>query len=303
MKMTSPKTWFQSLGLLARQPAKRISISKQRWGYQTECLEDRALLSAASVAPDTTPADVATANARAAVQYPQVSGSWDVEVAGLGVGTATFVQRNARVVATVDIPGVGEIKLRGRFSRDNPTEFVSNTRVKLPEIGRVKLHTEVNFPNETNPTTFTGTSVGGQLNLVLTGTKNVPTLSSDSSVGRAVVARPDVSGPWSVTVSQSDIGTLSGVLNITQSGRTGQVIRGTVDTPVDVTFKLTGRFKVGDTDVIKGVAVLKVPGEPAVRARFTVTLNDDASAFTGTAVVRQLGTVNITGTAGIVPPI
>lgn len=303
MKMTSPKTWFQSLGLLARQPAKRISISKQRWGYQAECLEDRALLSAATVAPDTAPAEVTTANARAAVQYPQVSGSWDVEVAGLGVGTATFVQRNARVVATVDIPGVGEIKLRGRFSRDNPTELVSNTRVKLPEIGRVKLHTEISFPNETNPATFTGTSVGGQLNLVLTGTKNVPTIISNSSVGRAAVVRPDVSGPWNVTLTPSGGASVSGVLNITQSGRTGQVIRGTVDTPVDVTFKLTGRFKAGDTDVIKGVAVLKVPGEPAVRARFTVTLNNDATAFTGTAVVRQLGTINIVGTAGIVPPI
>lgn len=291
----SPTNWLRGLGLLSRQPAKRTPLSRQRWGCQAESLEERALLSATSVAPDTTPADVSD-DGRAAVEYPQVAGTWDVEAEGLGSNTATIVQHRGRLIVTIDVPDVGVIKLRGKFDKQNPSEFNGKARAKLPEVGRVKITAHVAFDGDSF---FSGTMTIGSDTIPVVGTKQMVGQSLVGD-GRAATPAPDVTGNWLVEGDVPEVGQVGVVLNITQTGRTGRVIHATTDLPEGASLKFTGRFKGSAGDTIKGTAVLKLPEQPVIRVKFLVTLGDDNNSFTGTATVRKIGTVEITGTRGII---
>ena len=286
MYFASPSTWLRSLSLFSRQPVKRTPVMRPRWGHQTETLEDRALLSATALATDHEAADVAQIQARAAVQFPQVAGTWDIDVVGIGSGTATLSQRGARVIASIDVPGIGEFEVRGRFKRSSPTEISGTRRISIPEIGRVRVRAEISFPSDTtNPTTFNGSVSATGLNFSFTGTKQV---NLPMAPAAARVTFPQVSGAWTVTASDQGSGVLTGPLNISQTGPSGRVIKGSIDPVPDVSFKLTGRFKGQDTTTIRGAAVVKI-NDTTYRAKFTVTLSNNSTQFSGSATVRIPG--------------
>lgn len=285
MNIVFPTAWLRNLSLFSRQPVKRTPVIRPRWGHHTESLEDRALLSATALTTDHAAAAVAPIQARAAVQFPQVTGTWDIDVDGIGAGTATLTQKGARVVASIDIPGIGEFEIRGRFKRSSPDEISGTKRILIPELGRVRVHADINFPSGTiNPTTFTGSVEAGDLNFTFTGTKQT---SNPQAPAAARVTLPQVSGAWTVTASAEGQGSLTGVLNVTQN-TSGRVIKATIDPISDVSLSLTGRFRGQDTATIRGTAVLKVNGS-TYRAKFTVTLSDDRTQFSGTATVRIPG--------------
>ncbi|MDB5335587.1 MAG: hypothetical protein JWN70_1206 [Planctomycetaceae bacterium] len=158
MKLTSPTTWLRNLGLCSGDPIKRNPFGRQRWSYQAETLEDRALLSACAITPDTV-AEVAPANAKASIQFPQVAGTWDIQVAGQGSGSAILTQDGAQVTATFQAPGLGNIVLNGHFTRAHSHELSGKSHLTIPEIGKVRISSEITFPEgSANPTTFIGSA-------------------------------------------------------------------------------------------------------------------------------------------------
>ncbi len=294
MKLTSPTKWLRSLGLFSGHPTKRNSSGRERWSYQAETLEDRALLSASTIAPDTV-SDISPIHAKAAVQFPQVAGTWDVVVAGQqGTGTATLTQDGSHVTATFQVPGLGNIVLDGHFTRAHSHELVSRARVTLPEVGRVRISSEITFPeNAQSPLTFTGSSeLKGKHHLEqhyeFTATKQgVGTLAVPAAAKESITF-PNVTGNWNVTLTLPSVGSGSGVLNITQSGAGGKTVHGTgSDLPAGTSIKLTGHFQTTNHNFIKGKAVVKMNGQ-SYHATFGVTLDETGEGFGGLATVKKL---------------
>lgn len=158
MKLTSPTTWLRKLGLLSGQSIKRNPLGRRSWSHQPEILENRALLSASTIGSDTI-MEVAPVHAKAAIQFPQVAGTWDVDVVGQGTGTVIVTQDGAKVTASFEVPTLGSFVAKGHFAGAHPHEIVSRVRVTIPDVGRVRIRTEINFPEDSaNPTTFTGTA-------------------------------------------------------------------------------------------------------------------------------------------------
>ncbi len=158
MKLMSATTWLRNWDLFSGRSTKRNPFGRQCWTYQAETLENRALLSASANAPDTV-INVAPIHAKAAVQFPQVAGTWDVDFVGQGTGTADVTQDGAKVTASFDVPTLGSFVAKGHFSGAHPHDIVSRVRVTFPVVGRVRIRTEISFPEDSaNPTTFTGTA-------------------------------------------------------------------------------------------------------------------------------------------------
>lgn len=158
---------LSKLGLIG-QPAKRISKPRQGWGIQTEMLEDRALLSAATCdMPDSdVKAHVSHAEQkRMAVQYPNVAGHWNLTITGQfqGTGTVDIVQsgkKHNKLVSTIHITGFETFQTQGTLKAKTPfTITASSPRLDVPEFPiPVKLTLTINFPQgNLNPTTFNGT--------------------------------------------------------------------------------------------------------------------------------------------------
>ncbi len=157
---------LSKLGLTG-QPAKRISKPRQGWGIQTELLEDRALLSAAScdMADPHVKAHVSHATEKAMVTYPNVAGHWNVTVTGQiqGTGTVDIVQtgkKHNKIVSTIHVTGFDTFEIKGTFKAKTPfTLSGSSPKLEVPEFPiPVKLTLTINFPaGNPNPTTFTGT--------------------------------------------------------------------------------------------------------------------------------------------------
>ena len=155
---------LSQLGWGARESAKRIPKNRNTWGSETEQLENRALLSAAScdMAEPAVSAQVAHARRRAPVQYPDIAGQWDVTATGQfeGTGTVNITQDGKRVTSTINIEGIGEFTAKGTFKRREPFVLKFRTpRLDVPDFPiDVRLSVQINFPSgNLTPTTFTGT--------------------------------------------------------------------------------------------------------------------------------------------------
>ncbi|MDB5334668.1 MAG: hypothetical protein JWN70_287 [Planctomycetaceae bacterium] len=157
---------LSKLGLIV-EPAKRISKPRQGWGIQTEQLEDRALLSAATCnMPDPgVKAHVSHADQKAMATFPNVAGHWNVTVTGQvsGTGTIDVVQsgkKHNKITTTVHVAGVPTFETSGTFKAKTPFSLSgSSPKLELPGFPiPVKLTLTITFPaGNLNPTTFTGT--------------------------------------------------------------------------------------------------------------------------------------------------
>ena len=156
---------LSKLGWRRQESAKRIPKNRNTWGSETEQLENRALLSAAScdMSEPAVSAQVAQAGRRRApVQYPDIAGQWNVTSTGRfsGAGTVTITQTGKTVTSTINIEGLGEFTSTGTFKRREPFVLKFKTpRLDIPDTSiDLRLSVQINFPTgNLNPTTFTGT--------------------------------------------------------------------------------------------------------------------------------------------------
>lgn len=162
------RSWISNLKSRARPATKRINRDCGRWELASERLEERALLSAVTASA---PVPAETSHGKAAFAFPNVAGTWNVAIVGLGTGTATLTQDGTKVSGTINVQGFPEINASGKFTKKHPHSLIGKTKLNLPEVGRVVVRSEINFADVPNPTTFTGqTSALGQ-NFAIQGTK------------------------------------------------------------------------------------------------------------------------------------
>ena len=165
MSFRNIQTLMFKLGLAGSPAAKRIPRNRNVWGTETEELENRALLSAANcdVSEPAVSSHVARIARKTPVQFPAVSGNWNVEASGQffnGTGTAIISQDGKKVTAIISIDGFGEFETKGTFKRRTPSSLTFKTpRLDSPDVPiDLRLKVTINFPpSDLDPTSFTGT--------------------------------------------------------------------------------------------------------------------------------------------------
>lgn len=158
---------LSKLGLTG-QAAKRISKPRQGWGSQTELLEERALLSAAScdMPESAVVAHVAHGKKAMPVVYPNIGGNWNIQVSGefQGTGSVAITQsgkKHNQIDTLITIQGLGTFGTHGTLSKKTPFEISGKTpKLDLPGFPiKVSLTVTISFPpGNLNPTTFSGTA-------------------------------------------------------------------------------------------------------------------------------------------------
>ena len=194
-RMIQPN-WTALLGKLATTSSastKRTPLGKNRFGLETEQLENRALLSATAMQDESlAPAALVGAAVPRKVNVPQnVAGTWDLTGTGAGVlksvgtqtGSAVFTQQGSTVVMTlsvagleakatitlplkgskasanVNIPGLGEFPATGTASK-NKLSLTGKTEI---DGKKVTIKLDLKFASGATPKSFTGTiKVGGK---------------------------------------------------------------------------------------------------------------------------------------------
>ena len=152
-----------TLGLSEQPSAKRVVKKRSGWGIETEQLENRALLSASGRGAGNHEAEahVVGVNRRAPVQFPAISGTWNVTATGdfAGSGVVNITQNGKKVTSTIQIDGLGTFTATGTFRNGKPFELTSKTpRMELPGAPiKLRLTIAITFPQgNLNPTTFSG---------------------------------------------------------------------------------------------------------------------------------------------------
>lgn len=165
MNYTHLQKALGKLGFGSVQPLKRTLKLPGGWGGQSEELESRALLSAAARGgvADHSSAEVAKVHRKDPVVYPDVAGTWDLQVQGEFEGTGTVVMTQTdggrTVTSLVTIPGFEQFTLVDKFKPKQRFELNSKSpRLDVPDFPlNVKLRVIINFPEgNLSPGTFTG---------------------------------------------------------------------------------------------------------------------------------------------------
>lgn len=147
-----------------RAASRKPRVSKV-WSTEAEHLENRALLSAThhQGIAEQAPAEVDTVSRRAApVQFPSVSGTWNVTSTGeiSKNGTVTITQNGPKISCLIAIQDIEPFTLKDKFTRHAPNEITKKSpRIAVPGYSiefRVTIH--INFLSSSlNPLTFKGT--------------------------------------------------------------------------------------------------------------------------------------------------
>ena len=148
------------MGIGNVQARRRIVRAQGCWGTETERMENRALLSAASGlhALSHATAEVA-AEPKAAFSYPNVNGSW--HVTGDASGDATLTQTKNKVVSNISAMGIN-VTMKGHFTKAHSHELSGTAHVANPTgIGpkrlAVKVHIDFGSGSEgQSPNSFEG---------------------------------------------------------------------------------------------------------------------------------------------------
>lgn len=286
--------WMNALGLAARS-AKRIKRDTRRWDMASEHLEGRAMLSAIS----SVAAEVSSAKA---FEVPNVSGSWLIDGEGPAPdGTAVYTQAQGspKVSATVTIPGFAVYETSGKFKKKTPHTISSTTKIANPDPEGPKklvIKNTITFPDEANPTTFTGTvTVGNLPSTNITGTKQTPPAPSAAVHTAKAATFENVAGAWTL-----DLGApinISGDFTVNQPVENGRKITAVFnESGVNITMK--GKFDSETT--IKGKAILTSELAGKIKSKFNIQFANEFSTFTGTATNKVVGSVSLAGTRQIV---
>ncbi|MDB5392103.1 MAG: hypothetical protein JWM11_7749 [Planctomycetaceae bacterium] len=176
---------WEKLGLVGAYPTKRVEKAQVRWGTQTEELENRALLSAATHPVDTSATVEAATNKhmKPPVVYPTIAGSWHVtatgvigDTAGTAVITVTQKKPNSKPVITsvITVEGVSAIHSTGKFDTENDHVISGKAKVAIPGVGNPTVTLKITFDPGTNPTHFSGTVSIGKAAPLVTFNGNLP---------------------------------------------------------------------------------------------------------------------------------
>lgn len=139
------KNWLRQL-LASPRAAKRAERPFSRWIDQTELLEDRQVLSAVT---GTVPAEVDSSavetqsakpkhagHSKAAVQYPNVAGTWNLTASAVidgdepfvFTGTVNIVQNKGKVTGTVNLVDLPTFTIKGKLSKTNVLSLSGSTK-------------------------------------------------------------------------------------------------------------------------------------------------------------------------------
>jgi len=276
--------WLKKLGMSTGRIAKRSVRDRGRWELASELLESRAMLSAAAA-----PVAAQVAGSKASFEVPNVAGTWDVTVTGLGAGTATITQNGTKLSTVISVEGFTPFTVPGKFKKSSPHSIDGKTKVTLPEVGKVLIRTHIEFPEQGNPTTFTGeANVVGQ-SYAITGTKQ-----GNSALPKAAPTFENIAGTWDVTASSEQF-EFSGLATFTQDGKGGKFIHGNfTDDETGAAIAIDGKFIKKHPSDVKGTATVDVEGT-TVHAKFTINYDESFDSFEGSATAPGIGDIDLSG--------
>lgn len=191
---------WTNMGLVVGSP-KRAQPSQLRWGFETERLEERALLSASmGTGVETAPVELSVGRQKQAAAYPNLVGTWvitgtgtttasgNVVVANAGSDdlTATFTltglptvsahldRKNAKLRAEVSATGLAEdLHLKGKYNRNHDQISLSGV-VRDSDNKKVKVDLVFTFNSNTNPNSFTATlTASNGVSFTLAGSRDL----------------------------------------------------------------------------------------------------------------------------------
>ncbi len=272
--------------------AKRVMRDSRRWDRASEQLEGRAMLSGIS------PVAAEVSGAKA-FEVPNVSGTWTIDAQDPAPdGTAVFTQTQGspKVTASLTVPGFGLIESSGKFKKKTPDTISGKVKVDNPDPEgpkKVLIKTTITFPDEANPTTFTGTVTIGSLPAAsISGTKQPPPIPS--AVTPKAATFENVSGAWTL-----DVGAplnLTGDFNVVQPVENGRKITAAFN-EFGVSITMKGKFDSETT--IKGKAITTADVGPKIKSKFNIQFANEFTTFTGTATNKAVGEISLNGTRQI----
>lgn len=138
------------LRAFGRRPAKRTRCDARQWELASERLEDRALLSAVSLA-EPVAAEVSTAK-KFGYAYPDVDGAWNTAIDNVPNSTTVQITRKGTKVTTrFTLAEVGEIVSKDKFTPETQLEYSGVVKVNNRELGKVTINLKIEFPERLNP--------------------------------------------------------------------------------------------------------------------------------------------------------
>ena len=145
------------------------------------------MLSAASIAiPEA--GEVAHRNAKKAVQYPVVAGTYSITISGFAEGTVVSTQKGKSVHSKIQVAGLPDFEVSARLQRKSPTTFYDRKTV----VGDFTLAIHIDYAVQNNVAIgFVGQVRldGDTLGLPIFGLKTVAAMP-DAMSGRAAKAVP-----------------------------------------------------------------------------------------------------------------
>ena len=147
--------WLKKLCGRSTMPRRvRPGVCRLPSHTAAEALESRVLLSAHS----SRGAAAEISHAKATFTPPNVAGTWNITVVGIGGGTGTVVmtQKGTKVTSVITIPGNSTLISVDKFSKSDPHSLVGTSKVRLPVVGKVVYNLNIEFAENPTPTTLTG---------------------------------------------------------------------------------------------------------------------------------------------------
>jgi hypothetical protein len=284
--------WLKNLGMRTGRIAKRTTRDSRRWELASELLECRAMLSATTASA---PVAAEVAHSKASFEFPNVGGTWDIAIAGVGEGTAVLTQNGAKVTGVITVEGFAPINTKAKFTKAHPHSLLDTTKLKLPEVGKILVKTDIEFPEGSNPTTFTGDANINGDDFTLTGTKQGGGNSSlPNASAKAAPTFENITGTWDVTASSEQF-EFSGLATFTQDGKGGKFIHGNfTDDETGAAIAIDGKFIKKHPSDVKGTATVDVEGT-TVHAKFTINYDESFDSFDGTANAPGIGEIELFG--------
>lgn len=220
-----------------------------------------------------------------AVSAPNVVGTWDVVVTGLGEGTAVLTQKGAKVTSVISVEGFPNFNTVGKFKAKTPHSISDTFKIATPE-GKITVSITIDFGESSNPTSFTGSvTVYGQT-ASLVGTKQITAALPNTAKG----AIPNINGVWQLDLSSSLGEFQDAQLTINQDGKkfTGNA------SFEGGSISLTG--KVRPNGHITGKATVVSGENTLTNQKYFADLTEDFLTFSGEVNLKSLDEIiNIDG--------
>lgn len=150
-------TVFDQVGRLLSRPTRRVPKNCLAFGLESEALESRALLSAATLQiAGCAPANVIQAGPKIAVAPLTVNGMWNMNITSgshQGSATTTITQTGAKGTFALSYANFDAVTFTGKLNKNN--QFLGSAKI-LVNGKNVGVKLTVSFSGGANPTSFSG---------------------------------------------------------------------------------------------------------------------------------------------------